>query len=97
MKYKIKYLIIARDDLKGVRSYLSRFYPSTASNFMKDLREQVNLLKDTPLMCEEYHDDPYYRRMVAGDYLVFYHVDDGNRIVEIHRVLHGSRDIKQYI
>ena len=97
MKYSIKYLEIARNDLKEVRGYLSRFYPGTTRSFLTDLRKQVNFLKDNPLMYEEYHDDAFYRRMPVGDYLLFYHVDDKKRIVEIHRVLHGSRDIRQYI
>jgi len=97
MKYTVKFLQIARDDLTEVRAYLSQFYPGTAGRFLTELRKQVELLKTNPLICEQYHDDPFYRSMVVGDYLVFYHVDDGNGIVEIHRILHGSRDIKRYI
>ena len=97
MKYTIKFLQIARDDLREVRTYLSQFYPSTAGNFLTELRKQVDRLKDMPLMCEQYHDEPYYRKLMVGDYLVFYHVNDENRMIEIHRVLHGSRDIKRYI
>ena len=97
MKYKIKPLKVAQNDLKDIREFLSHFYPNTKRNFLQGLKKQFHLLEDMPLMCEEYHDDPFYRRMVVGDYLVFYHIDDGSGTVEIHRILHGSRDIRQYI
>jgi plasmid stabilization system protein ParE len=90
MKYTIHFLKLAQDDLKEILSYLSQFSPSTARNFPADLRSRIDLLKSMPLMCEQYHDDPFYRKMIVGDYLVFYHVDDGERVVEIHRILHGS-------
>ena len=97
MKYAIKYLEIARDDLKEVCNYLSRFYTGTSSRFLTDLRNQISLLENTPHMFEQYQDDSFYRKMVLGDFLVFYHVDDIKKSVEIHRILHGSRNVKQYI
>ena len=97
MRYTIRYLKIAKDDLKEIRSYLSQFYPSTTQGFLSSLRKQAGLLKSTPLMCEKYRDDTFYRKMVIGDYSVFYHVDETKQVVEIHHILHGSRDIKQYI
>ena len=97
MTYVIKYLKLAQDDVKEIREYLSQFYQGTAPSFMSDLRTHVNRLKETPLMCEQYRDDAYYRKMVIRDYLVFYHVDDERHAVEIHRILNGSRNVKRYL
>jgi addiction module RelE/StbE family toxin len=97
MKYRIKYLKISKDDLKEIRDYLNQFYKNTTRNFLTDLRKQVNLLEDIPFIYEKYPDDPYFRKMVVGDYLVFYHVDEEKQIIEIHRILHGSKNIRQYI
>jgi len=97
MAYNIRYLPVAEQDLYDVAEYLSQFYADTFKRFMATLEKSICSLADTPLMYEEYHDDPFYRRMVVGDYLVFYHVDEAKHIVEIHRVLHGSRDVRQYI
>ena len=97
MSYSIKYLASADQDLCDIADYLSRFYESTFKKFMAVFEESILRLTETPFMYEEFHDDSYYRRMVVGDYLIFYHVDDEKCVVEIHRVLHGSRDIKRYI
>jgi len=33
----------------------------------------------------------------VGDYLVFYIVNEGNKTVEIHRIFHGTQNIKQHL
>ena len=97
MTYKIKYLPLAVQDLDEIARYLSGFYPKTASRVLKELREKITKLGDTPKMCEVYRLDPAYRMMVVDQYLVFYCVNDENKIVEIHRVLRGARDLPQYL
>ena len=74
MTYKIKYLPLAVQDLNDIARYLSGFYPKTASRVLKELREKITKLGDTPKMCEIYRLDPAYRRMVVDQYLVFYRV-----------------------
>lgn len=66
MTYKIKYLPLAVQDLNDIARYLSGFYPKTASRVLKELREKITKLGDTPKMCEVYHLDPAYRRMVPA-------------------------------
>jgi toxin ParE1/3/4 len=49
-------------------------------------------------MYKEYGTGHYrfnYRKMVVDDYLVFYVVLD--EAIEIHRILHGKRDIGRYL
>ena len=75
----------------------SGFYPKTASRVLKELREKITKLGDTPKMCEVYHLDPAYRRMVVDQYLVFYHVNDEIKTVEVHRVLRGAWNLPQYL
>lgn len=90
MTYKIKYLPLAVQDLNEIARYLSGFYPKTASRVLKELREKITKLGDTPKMCEVYRPDPAYRRMVVDQYLVFYRVNDEIKTVEVHRVLRGA-------
>ena len=99
MTYKIRYLPLAVQDLNEIARYLSGFYPKTASRVLKELREKITKLGDTPKMCELYRLDPTYRRMVVDQYqyLVFYRVNDENKIVEIHRVLRGAWNLPQYL
>ena len=94
MTYKIKYLPLAVQDLNR---YLSEFYPKTASRILKEMREKITKLGDTPKMCEIYRLDPTYRRMVVDQYLVFYRVNDETKVVEIYRVLRGSWNLPQYL
>ena len=74
-------------------AYLSQFYASTARNFKAKLAERVNSLKSMPLSCQAYEVDPFFRRMVVGDYLLFYSVDEKRKLVIIHRIFHHARDI----
>ena len=97
MTYKIKYLPLAVQDLSEIARYLSGFYPKTASRVLKELREKITKLGDAPKMCEVYRLDPAYRRLVVDQYLVFYRVNDENKIVEIHRVLRGAWNLPQYL
>ena len=55
------------------------------------------MVGDTPRMCEVYALDPTYRKLVADQYLVFYHVNENVKVVEIHRVLRGSWNLPQYL
>ena len=97
MTYKIKYLPLAVQDLNDIARYLSGFYPKTASRVLKELREKITKLGDTPKMCEVYHLAPAYRRMVVDQYLVFYRVNDEIKTVEVHRVLRGTWNLPQYL
>ena len=88
MTYKIRYLPLAVQDLNDIARYLSGFYPKTASRILKELREKITKLGDTPKMCELYRLDQY---------LVFYRVNDETKAVEIHRVLRGTWNLPQYL
>ena len=49
------------------------------------------------LRIPEYEHDTDYRRMVVGDYLVFYMVKEESKTVEIHRILHETQNIKHQL
>jgi len=93
MKYHISYLPTFPTDRDTVRAHLSQFYPGTEKRFFILLRKKIKQLKDFPLMYSVYEDNPAYRRMVAGDYLLFYTVNERSKVVEIRRILHGSQNI----
>ena len=83
--------------MNDIARYLSGFYPQTARRVLKEMREKITKLGDTPRMCEVYALDPTYRKLVADQYLVFYHVNENVKVVEIHRVLRGSWNLPQYL
>ena len=97
MNYRIKYMEDTISDRDYVKAYLSKFYPGTAKRFFTLLKKRTNILKTYPESCPIYEDDPYYRKLVVGDYLVFYVLNDDEKVIEIHRILHGSMDIRQHL
>jgi len=40
-----------------------------------------------------YEKDPFFRRMVIDDYVLFYSVDEKRNLVLMHRIFHHSRNI----
>jgi plasmid stabilization system protein ParE len=97
MSYRIRYLPETLTDKAEIKAYLSQYYESTVKGFFALLKKRINRLKRFPYSCPVYEDDPDYRKMIVGDYLVFYVVNDETKIVEIHRIFHGSRDIRRNI
>ena len=97
MKYSIRYLPDTVTDRDEIKEYLSQYYESTVENFFKLLKEKTSRLKEFPYSCPVYEHDPDYYRMVVGDYLVFYIVNEDDGVVEIHRIFHGSKDIRQHL
>lgn len=88
---------LAFEDYTRITEYLSQFYPSTSQNFLTALEKQTTLLQETSDAFGRYQPKPQYRSMVVSDYLVFYKVIEGTQTVEIHRILHGARNIKRFL
>lgn len=97
MSYEIRYLPLADEDIEALAAYLSRFYPDTAACVLGEMEKQIASLREHPRMCEEYADDPFYCRIVVSNYLVFYHVNEQSKTVDIHRVLRDSWDIRNHL
>ena len=97
MNYRLAFLPEAWTDAEEVRQYLSQYYESTAKNFFALLKKKTAALKANPYICEQYQERPTYRKMIVDDYLLFYKVNEDKKLVEIHRIVHGSRDIGRYL
>jgi plasmid stabilization system protein ParE len=97
MKYTVRFLSFAQEDKRNILIYLRQFYPSTPGKFSAALKAGISTLKDNPYQYPLYPDYPAYRRMIVGNYLVFYRVNDEALIVEVHRILRGSWDIPHHL
>jgi len=97
MKIAITFLPKAISDQADIKKHLSQYYPGTSKRFFSLLKKKIARLKTYPYSCPKYEDDPDYRKLVVGDYLVFYMLNEDAKIVEVHRILHGSRDISQHL
>jgi addiction module RelE/StbE family toxin len=98
-KYRLRYLPIAQEDLIAIFDYIAEDSPGRAFAFVDKLDKQIGHLEAHPLLghlpkhprLREYG----YRVLVIESYLVFYVVREEE--VEIHRVIHGSRNIEHLI
>ena len=97
MKYHISFLEQADCDIDVVEEYLSQFYNSTVRNFFTELKKKVLMLEDMPYMYPAYERDPFFRQMTLNDYLLFYSVDEEQKLVDIHHIFHHARDIDQHM
>ena len=97
MDFRIIFHDTAYADMDEVGEYLSQFCPSTSENFFKKVRKQTLQLEEMPYMYPVYEKDSYFRRMVLGDYLLFYSVNEARRLVIVHRIFRHSRDVSQLI
>jgi len=97
MSYNVTFLPDADRDMDDIAEYLSKFYPNTARNFFAQLKKQLQLLETMPLMYPAYDADPFFRKMIINDYLLFYSVDEKRTLITVHRIFHSKRNISQQI
>lgn len=98
-KYTLRYLPIAQHDLIEIFDYIAQDSPQRATTFVDKLDERIGLLEGQPLLgrvprhakLREYG----YRVLIIESYLVFYILR--GQTVEIHRVVHGSRNLDHLI
>ncbi|HUO76827.1 MAG TPA: type II toxin-antitoxin system RelE/ParE family toxin [Thermodesulfovibrionales bacterium] len=98
-KYALRYLPVAVDDLISIFDWIANDSPANADAFIKKLDKQLLNLKNHPFLGRIPRDEKLkdfgYRVLIIEAYLVFYIVR--NRTVEIHRVIHGSRNLDNII
>ena len=94
-KCTLRYLPVAVDDLISIFDWIADDSPSNAATFIDKLDQRIGNLETHPLLGRIPRDDKLqssgYRVLVIESYLVFYIVRA--KTVEIHRVVHGSRNI----
>ena len=85
-------------DTEGIIAYLAETLnaPRAASHFKESLRACYTRLTDNPLIYPLCRDEVLAAKGIrlapVMRYIVFYTVDEGKQIVQIHRILHGSMD-----
>jgi len=97
MSHRIKFLNNARSDMSCIEDHLSQYYPSTARKFFEKLEKKISNLEENPYMYPAYEDDPFFRKMVIDDNLLFYSVNDELSLVSMHRIINSKRDVNAEI
>ena len=97
MKYRAKYLVTAKEDREAIKAYLDQFSTKAAARVFAKIKRNIEYAKSNPYIYEVYERRPDFRRIVVEDYLVFYQVNEKERLIEIHHILHGMIDIQSAI
>ena len=92
MAYDVKLLGIANNDIDEICEYLFQFYPSTPGKFIDALNEDFKNVSHNPYMYPIYEYNKEYRRIVTGDYLVFYKILEEKNQVRVYRILNGKQN-----
>lgn len=97
MHYKIVITKSFESDLDNVLLYISGTLKnrSAAINLLKKVKDNIAMLDTAPLAFPVY---PHisrieYRFIPVGNYLIFYHVDESQKVVYIDRFLYSARSI----
>lgn len=98
-KYGIRYLPVAVDDLLSIYDWIADDSPARAASFTEKLDKRINSLSNHPYLGRVPKHEKLrafgYRVLIVEPYLVFYVVR--GQIIEIHRVVHGSRNLDDIV
>jgi addiction module RelE/StbE family toxin len=97
LKYAVRFSPFAKEDKEEIKTYLSKFYPETPRRFTASLKKHINNLKENPYIYPEYPENPEYRRMFVGNYIVFYKIHEEEKQIDIYRILRASWDLPKYL
>ncbi len=97
--YALRYLPVAQEDLISIFDYIAQVSQNRAISFVEKLDKTIGLLAQHPHLgriprhskLREYG----YRVLIVESYLVFYIIR--GQTIEIHRVVHGSRNLDHLI
>ena len=95
----IRYLPIAQDDLNNIFDWIAKDSPARALTFVAKIDKRIGTLSQSPNLgripsnakLREYG----YRVLILDSYLVFYVIHD--KVIQIHRVIHASRNLDHLI
>jgi addiction module RelE/StbE family toxin len=97
LKYTVSFSPYAKEDKEEIKTYLSKFYPGTPRRFTASLKEHIANLKTNPYIFPVYPENPDYRRMLVGNYIAFYKINDAEKKIYIYRILRASWDLPKYL
>jgi len=92
MAYKIVYTAFAERDIWEIADHLSEHSLQAAERFLRIGKGKIEGLADMPLMYPKIETHHEYRKMVLGNDVVLYEVNEQTETVVILRVVHGKRN-----
>lgn len=88
-----------RDIVRYITSQLSA--PVSALKMMSFLEEAMAGLSDMPqrypFVAEECLSQKRYRKIIIKNYVIFFSIDEENKVVDVERILYGRRDWLRFL
>jgi len=97
MRYSIKYMDSALDDMAAIKEYLCRYYQSTWPKVAENIEHHIGYLQEIPHGFPLFPGSETYRKLVAGDYIVLYKVVEESLAVQVHAIWHGKMNIREHL
>ena len=103
MSYNVLLLPAAEDDYQEILRYFERQFDSQQAirSFVKDFREVLLRLEETPTIYEYSRDEVLrqreYRMFLIGRYVALFKIDEPENAVEIYRIFHGTQNYTKYL
>lgn len=101
--YKLEYLPAARQDMVDIVRYISRELcnPTAAERLAAELIEAGDSIPRLPYANPAYapirplkHE---YRKRLVRNYIMFYWVDEGEKLVTVARVIYAKREFERML
>jgi plasmid stabilization system protein ParE len=103
MNYSINITDLAEEDILATARYISYVLknPIAANNLLDEIERHEAILEDTPYIYpfvhDEYLSEKGLRYVKIKNLLMFYSIDEENKIVHVVRFLYGRRDWKNIL
>ncbi len=99
VKANLRYLPAAQEDLLSILEWIAKDSPGRAASFVDRLDHRISRLEQQPHLGRVPRNPKLrnsgYRVLVVQSYLIFYVLH--GKSIEVHRVVHGSRDLDSLI
>lgn len=99
MNYSLDITESFENDVSSVIDYISHklYNPAAAERLLKNAENTVSKIAENPFIYPLYHDEKIaekgYHYAVISKYIIFYLIDEANKIIHISRFLYGSQNI----
>lgn len=96
--YKLEYLPVALRDMVDIARYISKELknPIAADNMANEFVKSAEAWIDFPYSNPAYYPirplKKEYRKLLVKNFIMFYYVDEAEKIITITRVIYAKRD-----
>jgi len=100
MSYSVNITDIAEEDILSIVTYISKVLknPTAANNLLDEIERHEKILEDMPniypFVNDKYLSGKGLKYATIKNFLMFYTIDEHNKIVSIIRFLYKRRDWK---